>query len=376
MEMLTSMDKKVEKNMSKKNLSKYACSDDNAYRITQEKEDIRPPFFRDIDRIIYSHSYLRYENKTQVFSYIDNDHVTNRMLHVQLVSKAARTIGRALRLNEDLIEAAALAHDLGHVPIGHLGESILNKISIKNNNGYFNHNIHSVRTLMYIENNGKGINLNVQTLDAIMCHNGEMVLGEYYPKNKSLEEFLEEYNSSYKIKDICSTFRPMTLEGCVVRLCDVVAYIGRDIEDAILLGVIKKDDIPKSIVDVLGSTNQEIVNTLILDAINNSLDKPYIKLSKEVFDAIVALKRFNYEHIYMKANDENSIKKYELMFEKLFEKYLSDIRNDNKKSVIYTDYLNDMDASYIENNTDVAIVIDFIAGMTDEYFYKQYQRSI
>lgn len=171
-------------------------------RLNQESQDIRPNYFRDIDRIIYSLSYTRYIDKTQVFSHKENDHISKRMTHVQMVSKIARTIGRALSLNEDLIEAAALGHDLGHPPFGHTGEAILNKISLELGLGYFNHNIQSVRTLLKIENQGKGSNLCLQTLDAIMCHNGEIELAEYYPVSKDIETFLQEYNLSYQDNNI------------------------------------------------------------------------------------------------------------------------------------------------------------------------------
>ena len=171
------------------NLSEYACKNSESLRLKLEKEDIRPAYFRDIDRIIYSLSYTRYLDKTQVFSNHENTNISKRMTHVQLVSKIARTIGRALNLNEDLIEAAALGHDLGHVPFGHVGEAILNKISLEHNEGYFNHNIQSVRILMFIENNGKGSNLTLQVLDAIMCHNGEIPQGCYMPKSKNIEQF-------------------------------------------------------------------------------------------------------------------------------------------------------------------------------------------
>ena len=181
----------MKENMELKGLSKYATSDDSAIRFKEENDDdIRPAFFRDIDRVLYSTSYTRYIDKTQVFSFVNNDHISKRIIHVQFVSKIARTIGRALGLNTDLIEAAALGHDLGHVPFGHTGERILNDISLKHNEGYFNHNIESVRILMNLENNGEGKNITLQVLDAIMCHNGEFVLGKYEPVNKTKEDFI------------------------------------------------------------------------------------------------------------------------------------------------------------------------------------------
>lgn len=362
-------------NMNKfeKNLSKYACKNSDAIRIRKEENDIRPPFFRDIDRIIYSLSYTRYLDKTQVFSNNENTNISKRMTHVQLVSKIARTIGRALNLNEDLIEAASLGHDLGHVPYGHVGEAILNKISLENNEGFFNHNIQSVRTLMNIENKGQGRNMTVQVLDAIMCHNGEIPLGLYEPKKKSVDEFIKEYEDSYKDKSIISKMRPMTLEGCVVRISDIVGYIGRDIEDALRVGVISRDKIPKHITKYLGRNNRELVNNVILDIINNSYNKPYITTSSEIYKAIVDLKKFNYENIYLKANSKEQIKNYEKMFRLLFNTYLNDLNSNNLDSPIYSVYLDYKNKNY-HKNTNARIVIDFIAGMTDDYFNREYKR--
>lgn len=315
--------------------SPFATKDKESIRLIPIEEDIRPNFFRDIDRIIHSTSYTRYMDKTQVFSLKDNDNISKRMVHVQLVSKIARTIGRALSLNEDLIEAAALGHDLGHVPFGHEGERILNKISLKHNEGYFNHNVQSVRELMNIENEGEGINLSIQTLDAILCHNGELELKEYHPKKKTTEEFLQDYENCYKIEGYTKTLIPNTLEGCVVRISDIIAYLGRDIEDAERLNLIKKEDLPKEITDIIGSTNKEIVNTLIMDIINNSIDKPYLKMSDNVFEALKKLKKFNYENIYSKANTKEELTEYENMFESLFNHLLKDIKDNNTDSNIY-----------------------------------------
>ena len=363
----------IKENMELKGLSKYATKDSDAIRLIEEEKDIRPSFFRDIDRVLYSTSYTRYIDKTQVFSNSVNDHISKRIIHVGFVSKIARTIGRALGLNTDLIEAAALGHDLGHVPFGHVGETILNDISLKHGEGYFNHNIESVRILMNLENNGHGKNLTVQVLDAIMCHNGEFVLGKYEPIEKTKEEFLQEYEDSYKEKDVVKKLRPMTLEGCVVRISDVIGYIGRDIEDAITLGKLSIDDVPNNIKEVLGSTNREIINTIVNDVIDNSFDKPYIKMSDKVFKALNDLKEFNYINIYSKANTKEELDEYKIMYETLFDKYLKDIKENNEKSNIFTVYLNDMNEDYLKNTTDERKVIDFIAGMTDAYFIKCYK---
>lgn len=366
----------IKNTMHKKDefLSPYASKNEEGLRLNQESQDIRPNYFRDIDRIIYSLSYTRYIDKTQVFSHKENDHISKRMTHVQMVSKIARTIGRALSLNEDLIEAAALGHDLGHPPFGHTGEAILNKISLELGLGYFNHNIQSVRTLLKIENQGKGSNLCLQTLDAIMCHNGEIELAEYYPVSKDIETFLQEYNLSYQDNNIIKKLRPMTLEGCIVRVSDIIAYIGRDIEDAIRLGIITKDDIPQNIKNILGDNNRDIINTIILDIITNSYEKPYIKISPNIFTAIKELKKFNYENIYYKANTNEDINQYEMMFRKLIEVYYYQLQNNKEEETIYQSYLNHMSKEYRQNNSNYRIIIDYIAGMTDDYFKKQYEK--
>lgn len=360
--------------MKDERLSIYACKNSDAYRLKEEKQDIRAPFFRDADRIIHSLAYTRYIDKTQVFSFNDNDHITKRIVHVQFVSKIARTIGRELNLNEDLIEASALGHDLGHVPFGHIGEYMLSDLSLKYNEGYFNHNVHSVRLLLEIEKNGLGSNLNIQTLDAILCHNGEFLEKEYYPEKKTTEEFLAQYNETYHNPDIVKKLRPMTLEGCVVRISDVIGYLGRDIEDAIHLGIIKKSDIPKDIADVLGVKNSEIVNTIVLDIIKNSYNKPYIKLSPEIYKAVKDLKDFNYKYIYEDAYSDEEKTTYKMMFEKLFEIFMKQLENNDENADIYQIFLKNMHEDYLKNNTNARKVIDYIAGMTDDYFFSQYKK--
>jgi len=372
------VEEKVEKNMNKyeDNLSVYACKNSDAVRLLAEKEDIRPPFFHDTDRIIYSLSYTRYIDKTQVFSFNDNDHISKRMTHVQMVSKIGRTIGRALGLNEDLIEAAALGHDLGHIPFGHEGEYILNEISKEYGEGYFHHNIQSVRMLMGVEKKGKGQNLNLQTLDAIMCHNGEFVMAEYKPIAKTFKGFLKEYEMSFKEKDFIKKLVPMTLEGCVVRISDIIAYIGKDIDDAIRLGILKREELPKDITNILGVENREIVNTIILDIIKNSFDKPYLKMSPDIYSALVKLKDYNYKNIYIKANTKEERLSFTKMIRTVFKNSLKDLENDNKNSSIYKNFLDEMNEEYLKNNSKVRIVIDYIAGMTDAFLVKEYKKQI
>ena len=209
-----------------------------------------------------------------------------------------------------------------------------------------------------------------------MCLNGEMVEDRYESIKKTKEKFLEEYNNSYIIENINKTMRPMTLEGCVVRISDVIGYIGRDIEDAIRLGIISIDEVPTSITNVLGITNSEIINTIVLDIIKNSYDKPYITMSKEVFDAIDNLKKFNYKNIYSKANTKEQIEFYEKQFRLLFNRYLDELNNEKKDSKIYKVFLNNMDKSYLDNTSNERKVIDYIAGMTDDYFNLEYNRLI
>ncbi len=354
-----------------------ACKDSDAiYLSVEEERDFRTPFFRDIDRILYSLSFQRYMDKTQVFSFKDNDHLTKRMVHVLYVSKIARTIGRELGLNEDLIEAGALGHDLGHTPFGHVGEAILNEISVRAGCGYFNHNVHSVRLLMSIENHGMGKNITLQTMDAILCHNGELVMGKYEPRwNKTKEEFLSDYEKTYKDRKVSLGLIPMTLEGCVVRISDLIAYLGRDIDDAIRMNLLKWSDVPKSITSVLGFSNREIVNTIINDVINNSKGKKYIKLSDDVYKAISDLKDFNYKNIYAKAYTVEEKCMLKTMLNTLYETYMSDLENNNQDSNIIKSYLNNMSIEYKKNSYE-RIVIDYIAGMTDDYTLKEYNKII
>jgi len=354
-------------------LSKYACKDADAIRIDEISEDIRPNYFRDTDRIIYTLSYSRYLDKTQVFSDNKNDHITKRMIHVQFVSKIARCIGRALSLNEDLIEAIALGHDIGHTPYGHLGETYLSELSQEYGEGYFMHNVESVRDLMILENNGKGCNLCIQVYDGILCHNGELLQNDYRPREKTKEEFLDEYYKCYEEKGFANTLVPMTLEGCVVRISDVIGYLGRDIEDAIRLDKIKYDDIPDSIKDILGSHNNDIISHIVNDIIEHSHNKNCISMSKEIYQAISDLKDFNYKYIYSKAMTKNEKENLKNMFRINFEGVLKDIKDNNKNATVFKAFLNDMSEYYLNNTSPERMTIDYIAGMTDEFFVSTYE---
>ena len=354
--------------------SPNATKSSEAVRFHPIDDDIRAPFFRDVDRIIHALSYTRYADKTQVYSFKQNDHISERMLHVQLVSKVARTIGRALNLNCDLIEAIALGHDVGHTPLGHTGEALLNEISLRELGEYFAHNIQGVRHYMEVENHGEGLNLSVQVLDGIMCHNGEMLSNVYTPVAKTKEEFLREYQEAYHDLKASSHNHPMTLEGCVVRISDIIGYIGRDIEDAIELGLFERSELPKEITEVLGNTNSDIMNTIILDIIENSLDKPYIALSERVYRALFALKKFNGENIYSKSMTKEDIEYYRSGMNQLYHIYLDDINGNRVESVIYTIFLNSQSPRYLKATDARRKVIDFIAGMTDDMFIREVKR--
>ena len=234
-----------------------------------EKTGYRQAFSQDADRILHSMGYTRYIDKTQVFSLIQNDHLTHRVLHVQLVSKIARTIGRFLSLNEDLIEAVALGHDIGHTPFGHDGESILSKLCRESGIGEFHHNVQSIQFLDRVERKGAGWNLCLQTLDGILCHDGEVHNQVLAPDRGKTFETLAGEMTAKKFSPGAAPL-PMTLEGCVVRMADTISYVGRDLEDAIRLGMIHRSDVPREVVDVLGGTNGTIVFNLVTDVIASS----------------------------------------------------------------------------------------------------------
>jgi dGTPase len=262
----------------------------------------------------------------------------------------------------------------GHVPFGHFGERVLNDICMRNNLGVFIHNAQSVRVLQTLENNGQGLNITVQVLDGILCHNGEMLEKKYVPDyGKTIEKFNEEYKRCWQEKGFDKTIRAMTLEGCVVRISDVIAYIGRDIEDAIILGVLKREDIPEEITSVLGNTNAQIIDHLVMDLLEHSYDKPYLEFSDSVFEALKKLMEFNYKNIYhnpiKSETEERSIK----IFEMLYDRYVKDL--ENKTGYIYEEFLKDMPKEYIENNSYGKIAVDFIAGMTDNFFIEQFENG-
>jgi len=336
---------------------------------TRLEEDYRQPFSTDVDRILHSRAYTRYIDKTQVFYLIKHDHITHRVLHVQLVSKIARSIGRFLGLNEDLIEAIALGHDIGHTPFGHDGEKFLSELCRANGIGYFRHNVQSVQFLERVERKGKGWNLCLQTLDGILCHDGEIHNQKLKPARDKTFETIDQEMAAKKTDSEIKLI-PMTQEGCVVRMADTIGYIGRDIEDAIRLNMIKRLDLPAECVERLGNTNGTIVYNLVTDIINSSFQNIYIAFSPEVSAALERLKEFNLEHIYMNPKIKSQTDTIKKLFGILFERFLDDIEKENRTSVIFTSFLEDMSPGYITNHNSAEIVRDFIAGMTDQYFLR------
>ncbi len=331
----------------------------------------RQAFSVDVDRILHSLAYTRYIDKTQVFYLVKNDHITHRVLHVQLVSKIARTIGRFLGLNEDLLEAIALGHDIGHTPFGHDGERFLSRLCELNGIGHFHHNLQSVQFLDKVERKGQGWNLCLQTLDGILCHDGEIHNERLSPSSEKTFEDLDTQIAAKK-NGHGTVLIPMTMEGCLVRLTDTVGYIGRDIQDAIRLNLIKREDLPADSVDILGNTNGTIVFNLVTDIIRNSYNQPFIAFSPEVSEALRQLKSFNLERIYLNPRIKKHAANIEKLFEILFESYLEDIRKNRETSAIYSQFMRGMTNEYLQSNRPAEIVRDFISGMTDQYFLEQF----
>lgn len=363
----------IEKNI----LCEVATKSSDALRRLPEKVGVRPEFFRDTDRILHSKCYARYIDKTQVFYLFDNDDITHRVLHVQFVSKIARTIGRALCLNEDLIEAIALGHDVGHPPFGHEGESYLDELCSKYKVGHFVHSVQSVIFLDEIEKRmgTKPLNLSLQVLDGILCHDGEIHNDYLTPvRGKTwATHFKERRNKLFK-KD--TKLIPMTLEGCVVRYADVISYVGRDIEDAITLGLIKRQSLPARCTRLIGNNNRDIINMLVTDLIETSMkERDKICYSRVINKELKFLKGFNYRAIYLNKKTKREAGKNKRLYELLFEEFLQDIKEKNIKSEIYTQWIDIKDAKYMSKCKHPEIVRDFLASLTDDYFIGLFERK-
>jgi len=328
----------------------------------------RPNFAKDIDRIMYSPYYNRYTDKTQVFSLVKNDDITRRSLHVQLVSRIARTIGRALNLNLDLIEAIALGHDIGHTPFAHSGEVFLNELYHKHTGRYFSHNIHSVRVLDKIFH----LDLTLQTLVGIAGHNGEIELEEYRPvPMDSFEKFRQELEKCYTIPGYANKIQPSTLEGNVVRISDIIAYLGKDRQDAARMSMVEHSEFPTS---DIGTVNSEIINNLVVNIIENSYGKPYIKLDQKHFDAVKAYKRENYAKIYLNEPGRVILEQTaKPMMTEIYEQLLADLQQGKQYSPIFKHHIDYVNQTHYprteayEATEPNQIVVDYIASMTDDY---------
>jgi len=364
---------RMESERTNGNFIKTGFDDNNIIRrvaVSKDNASVwRPPFVHDIDKILHCPYYNRYTDKTQVFSLMKNDDVTRRSLHVQLVSRIARTIGAALHLNLDLIEAIALGHDIGHTPFAHAGEVYLDELYYKHAGRHFYHNIHSIRVL----DNIFPFNISLQTLDGIACHNGEVELEEYIPVPlTSFDDFDRMIERCYTDPAYARKIAPSTLEGCVVRISDIIAYLGKDRQDAARVKMIEENAFVNS---GIGSINAEIINNLVVNIIENSYGKPYIKMDKQHFEALKTSKRDNYAMIY-----ENNATRARLdvsirpMMAEIYGQLLDDLKQGNKKSPVFLHHIDYVNQTYYTRQTPYEItepnqvVVDFIASMTDDYF--------
>lgn len=346
-------------------------SDYKARKIEKD-HSIRGEFFRDQTAIIHSMPFRRLKHKTQVFFSPGNDHVCTRIEHVLHVATIGATICKGLtnhgwELNQEMAYAIGLGHDLGHSPFGHSGESALNK---KLNSDFkFIHEVHSLRVVDKLCNGGNGLNLTYGVRDGIINHNGEILQQSLKPTPT-----INDLDSFTDRKHIASSY-----EGCIVRFADKIAYLGRDIEDALIADFISKSDIPKEIRDEVGSSNGEIINNLIVDIIKSSKDSDEIRLSDEMFSKVKTLQKFNYEYIYKHPDIENYKQKGEKLIEEVFDYLLDLLSNWGHDYGKYENSNLELDkhfGGYIkryqpvyagEHNVPKRIVCDFIAGMTDNY---------
>lgn len=367
----------IERETKELSYANYAFDNDKVIRRRTETDKAnvwRTPFIRDIDKIMHCPYYSRYADKTQVFSFYKNDDITRRNLHVQLVSRIARTIGSTLHLNLDLIEAIALGHDIGHPAFAHTGERHLDKLYRKNTGKRFLHNLQSVRVLDKIF----PYNVSLQTLHDIAAHNGELELDEYVPSPiGSFEEFDELMQKCTDDIEFSNHLMPCTLEGAVVRISDIIAYLGKDRQDAVRTKIVQEKDFFD---EEIGSINAEIINNLVVNIIENSYGKPYIKLDKKHFEALRKLKRENYQKIY---NHPMSIQVLDStvkpMMSDIYGQLLDDLKNNKKYSPIFTHHIDQINQIYYLHSTPYEktdpdqLVVDYIASMTDDYFIELHQ---
>ena len=366
----------IKKDRRNDNLSAFGFNEENALRRDNERDKataIRTAFIRDTDKIIHCPYFNRYADKTQVFSFYKNDDITHRILHVQLVSRIARTIGKALGLNLDLIEAIALGHDIGHTPFGHEGEEFLDELLFSHTGRHFSHNIQSVRVIDKIF----PYNITLQTLNGIAAHDGEMELSEYHPKPlESFEEFDRQIEACFADKKNVRKLVPATMEGCVMRISDIIAYLGKDRQDAERAHIISNAEFESG---AIGSYNAEIINNLIVNIVENSYKKPYIKMDDEHFAALKKAKADNYALIYKNDSVKSAMREtVKPMMARVYERLLSDLVKANFDSPIFTHHINFVNKAHYkrdipyEKTEPNQLVTDYIASMTDDYFVDLY----
>ena len=351
-------------------LSPFATPNDKAIRKYPDDETrFRPPFALDRDRIIYSGAFRRYTGKTQVvyFASMLDEQLTSRSIHTLCVAQVARTIGRLLNLNLDLIEAIALGHDLGHPPFGHDGEKYLSEVSESYDLGQFHHNVQSLRIVDVISKKGTGLNLTFQVREGLLSHDGEVHDQKLEPNSEKSEADLIDFVRAKESGEEMQ-IKPMTLEGCVVRITDTIAYIGQDIEDAIRLGLINRAELPKNSTEVLGNNNGKIIETLVKDVVENSYGENYVCFSPSVSDALYQLKKFNYSYIYKSKNLKVNHERINKGFKILFDQFYDDVNQQRGESTIYRDFLADKSEKYLDGTRPALKVRDYISGMTDRYF--------
>lgn len=346
---------------------KAALSKDHSRKV-QEPLDHRLPYRRDVDRIIHSKAYRRYVDKTQVVYLVDNDHLTHRSLHVQLVSHFAKGIAEALHLNLDLVEAIALGHDVGHPPFGHEGEDYLSLIAEEQGLMNFQHPIQSCRLLSLIE----PLNLGLNVLDGFLSHDGAMEGGVIEPRfNKSWDDHFKDIED--KRKNPKASITPATLEGALVKISDTISYVGRDFEDAISIKLISREDLPET---AAGKTNKEWLTYFARDIIKESHKKEVIALSKEAFNILKVMRKFNFEKIYTHPQIKTESSKIQESYKILFKFLLDDLKGRGDKSYIFNHFLHNKSKTYLSQANEAEKVIDYISGMTDNYFIRTFQNVI
>lgn len=358
---------------AQKALSPYACRDDDGVRefpVHYQDQDVylgRPCFVVDVEKIVHNPFYSRCADKTQVFSLVRNDDITRRSFHLQVVSRVGRTIGMALGLNLDLIEAIAVGHDLGHTPFGHQGEDYLSQLYHQSTGRYFNHNVHSVRLLKTIART----NLCLQTYNGILTHCGEKTFLEYRPAPcDTFEDLNALIESCYVDQSNIRDLRPSTLEGCVVRISDIIAYLGKDRQDAARIKLLDVNDYQES--PLVGTLNYQIIQNITRNIIKNSMGHDYLAMDEEVFEAVNAMRKENYEKIYKSDEVAGRIEFVQPMMERMFQRFVDDLASGNEDSPVFRHYLGQTFLRYphtfeLEHRPE-DVVVDYIASMTDDYF--------